>query len=151
MFFLDKEPCSKAGHANFWTRFLVKEKLVNLCRTHEQIKLIAKENYSSRLCGALSQGKLVQLYTRAIKTCQGKLLEKNLFIVHTSKESYQGTCQGKLDRLHVRGLICTILKSSWNYLKLTWIIWNWFGNFWNSGPELSEIQLEISEIDQKKV
>ena len=52
-----------------------------------------------RLCGGLSQGKLVQLYTRAIKTCQGKLLEKNLFIVHTSKESYQGACQGKLCRL----------------------------------------------------
>ena len=31
-----------------------------------------------RLCGALSRGKLVQLYTRAIKTCQGKLLEKEL-------------------------------------------------------------------------
>ena len=29
-----------------------------------------------RLCGALTQGKLVHLYTRAIKTCQGKLLEK---------------------------------------------------------------------------
>ena len=28
---------------------------------------------TSRLCGALSQGKLVQLYTQAIKTCQGKL------------------------------------------------------------------------------
>ena len=52
-----------------------------------------------RLCGALSQGKLVQLYTRAIKTCQGKLLEKNLFIVHTSRESWQETCQGKLGRL----------------------------------------------------
>ena len=35
-------------------------------------------------------------------------------------------------------LICTILKCSWNYLKLTWIIWNSFGNFWN-WPELSEI------------
>ena len=53
-----------------------------------------------RLCGALSQGKLVQLYTRAIKTCQGKLLGKNLFIVHTSKESYQGTCEGKLGLLY---------------------------------------------------
>ena len=42
-FFLDKEPCSKAGMTSFWTRFLVKEKLVNLCRTHEQIKLV-KEN-----------------------------------------------------------------------------------------------------------
>ena len=29
-----------------------------------------------RLCGALGQGKLVQLYTRAIKTCQEKLLGK---------------------------------------------------------------------------
>ena len=38
-----------------------------------------------RLYGALNQGKLVQLYTRAIKTCQGKLLGKNLFVVHTSK------------------------------------------------------------------
>ena len=28
-------------------------------------------------------------------------------------------------------LICTILKCSWNYLKLTWIIWNSLGNFWN--------------------
>ena len=53
-----------------------------------------------RLYGALNQGKLVQLYTRAIKTCQGKLLGKNLFIVHTSKECYQGTCQGKLGRLY---------------------------------------------------
>ena len=25
---------------------------------------------------------------------------KNLFIVHTSKESYQGNCQGKLSRLY---------------------------------------------------
>ena len=34
---------SQAGMTSFWTRFLVKEKLVNLCRTHEQIKLV-KEN-----------------------------------------------------------------------------------------------------------
>ena len=47
-------------------------------------------------------------------------------------------------------LICTILKCSWNYLKLTWIIWNLFGNFWN-WHELSEIHLEMSEIDLKKV
>ena len=47
-------------------------------------------------------------------------------------------------------LICTILKCSWNYLKLTWIIWNSFGNFRN-WPELSGIHLEISEIDLKKV
>ena len=47
-------------------------------------------------------------------------------------------------------LIWTILICSWNYLKLTWIIWNSFGNFWK-WPELSEIHLEISEIDLKKV
>ena len=47
-------------------------------------------------------------------------------------------------------LICTILKCSWNYLKLTWIIWNSFGNSWN-WPELSEIHLDISEIVLKKV
>ena len=50
---------------------------------------------TSRLCGVLSQGKLVQLYTRAIKTCQGKLFGKNLFIVHTRKESYQGDLSRK--------------------------------------------------------
>ena len=60
----------------------------------------ACQGKTSRLCVVLSQGKLVQLYTaRAIKTCQGKLLGKNLFIVHTSKESYKGTCKGKLDLL----------------------------------------------------
>ena len=111
-------------------RLLVKRNLVVRAGLYVKENLFivhtSKESYQGigerkldRLCGALSQGKLVQLYTRAIKTCQGKLLEKNLFIEHTSKESYQGTCQGKLDRLHVRGLICTILKSSWNYLKLT--------------------------------
>ena len=56
---------------SFWTRLLVKENLV-VC------------------AGLYSQGKLVQLYTRTITTCQGKLFERNLFIVHTSKESYQG-------------------------------------------------------------
>ena len=46
-----------------------------------------------RLCGALSQGKLVQLYTRAIKTCQGKLLEK---LVHRTHE--QGKLPSNLSR-----------------------------------------------------
>ena len=32
-----------ASMTSFWTRLLVKEKLVNLCRTHEQINLV-KEN-----------------------------------------------------------------------------------------------------------
>ena len=51
--------------------------------TDEQIKLVKEKLV---VCaGALSQGKPVQLYTRAIKTCQGKLLGKNLFVVHTSK------------------------------------------------------------------
>ena len=63
---------------------------------------------------ALSQGKLVQLYTaRAIKTCQGKLLEKNLFSVHTSKESYQGTCKGKLD------FLCGLKRSNTTIEHLT--------------------------------
>ena len=49
--FLDKEPCSKAGMTSFWTRLLVKEKLVNLRRTHERIKLVKEK--LGRLCGAL--------------------------------------------------------------------------------------------------
>ena len=32
--------CSKSGMTSFWTSFLVMEKLVNLCCTHEQIKLV---------------------------------------------------------------------------------------------------------------
>ena len=46
--FLDNFPSSKAGMTSFRTRLLVKEKLVNLCSTREQIKLIkgklVKEN-----------------------------------------------------------------------------------------------------------
>ena len=74
---------SPAQTTKFSTKLLVKEKLVNLCRTHEQIEL-------GRLCGVLSQGKVVQLYAQAIKTCQGKLLGKKL--VHRTHE------QGKLPR-----------------------------------------------------
>ena len=33
----------KYGHASFWTRLLVKEKVVNLCRTHEQIKSVKEK------------------------------------------------------------------------------------------------------------
>ena len=36
-FFLDQESWSKTGHASFCGRKIVKEKLVDLCRTHEQI------------------------------------------------------------------------------------------------------------------
>ena len=34
-----------------------------------------------------------------LKLVKENCWKKNLFIVHTSKESYQGTCQGKLGRL----------------------------------------------------
>ena len=57
---------------SFWTRLLVKEKLVNLCRTQGK----TCQGKLGRLCGALSQGKLVQLYTRAIKTCPRKIVGK---------------------------------------------------------------------------
>ena len=39
-FSLDRQPCSKAGHASFWTR---KNLSIYLCTRHEQIKLV-KEN-----------------------------------------------------------------------------------------------------------
>ena len=69
---------------------------------------------------------VVHMHEQIACTCQGKLVvcaglqvkenlfsctheqlklvkkncsKKNVFIVHTSKESYQGTCQGKLGRL----------------------------------------------------
>ena len=68
-------------------RLLVKRNLVVRAGLYVKENLFivhtSKESYQGigegkldRLCGALSQGKLVQLYTRAIKTCQGKLLRK---------------------------------------------------------------------------
>ena len=47
------------------------------------------------------QGKLVQLYTQAIKTCQGKLLEKSCSSYTRTRKAAncQGTCQGKLGRV----------------------------------------------------
>ena len=68
-------------------------KLGRLCGALSQGKL-------GRLCGALSQGKLVQLRTHEqLKLVKENCWGKNLFIVHTSKESCQGNCQGKLGRL----------------------------------------------------
>ena len=72
---------------------LVKEKLVNLCKIANRTSQGKTcQGKLGRLCGgALSQGKLVQLYTRAIKTCQGKLIVGKKF-VHRTHE------QGKLPR-----------------------------------------------------
>ena len=86
-FFLDKEPCSKAGHGSFWTRFLVKEKLPNLCRTHEQIKLV-KDKFANvhacthellKLVKENCWGKTCSSYTRARKPT--KELVKENFVV----------------------------------------------------------------------
>ena len=73
-FSLDKKPCSKAGHASFWTR-----KIVRVYTTGKETlsiqataNIVLKEDLSSR----------THELTKLIKE---KLRRKNLFIVHTSK------------------------------------------------------------------
>ena len=109
--FLNKAPCQGK------TR-------VNLCRTHEQIKLLVKE--TSRLCGGFKSRKTSSAaYTRAIETCQGKLLGEKL--VHRTHE--QGKLPRKLSRKtwsSVRGLTLhrgQILIYSFN-------IYTGYSDFW---------------------
>ena len=58
------------------SRKIVGEKNLFIVHTSKESCQGTCQGKLGRLCGALSQGKLVQLYTRAIKTCQGKLLGK---------------------------------------------------------------------------
>ena len=94
------------GITSFWTRLLVKEKLVNLCCTHEQIKLV--------------KGKLVNLYCthEQIKLVKGKTCQ---FILYTraNKTCQKGkpACQGKLGRA------CVGLKPFSSCLS-TWRRWS---------------------------
>ena len=104
--FLDKEPCSKAGHAN---AFEPKENLF-VCPA-------VKENLTSPFSSVVPlfklmlercrQEKFALPNTQANKACEGKLSGKDMFIVHTIKESYKGTCQGKRDRVIMIELIIT--------------------------------------------
>ena len=67
------------------------------CCTHEQIELV-----KGKLGRVLYRGlKFVQPYTRenTVELVKENLLGKPCSFVHTSKESYQGTCQGKLGRV----------------------------------------------------
>ena len=52
-FFLDREPCSKAGHASFWKRPLVKENLSILFAHTSKLTDLPKEKLVC-VCGALA-------------------------------------------------------------------------------------------------
>ena len=98
-------------------------------------------SYTNRTCkGKTCQGHSLYCAVIAVKenvfSCtheQLKLVKencwKNLFIVHTSKESYQATCQGNLGRL------CGPLVMS----SLTWISFPLFIHAFNTNLKVAKL------------